>query len=163
MLVWFIVLSSCSASRRASGSVNHQAERAKLEKKLTIKLPDTYDTKLLNCVAGWIGTPYKYGGDTQKGTDCSGLVRSIYREVYDLQIDHSAARQKENAKPLKEKQLKEGDLIFFSINSKKTDHTGIYLWNGYFVHASTRKGVLISNLSEPYYRNSYNGAGTYRP
>jgi probable lipoprotein NlpC len=137
------------------------AERQSLEKKLGVQLPAGYNPQLISTLSKWKGSPYKYGGETTSGVDCSGMVKSVYGEVFGMKLEHNAARQKELSRQINENQLRQGDLVFFRINAKKTDHVGIYLWEGYFMHASTKKGVTINHLSEPYYRKAFDGAGTY--
>ncbi|MCC8144595.1 MAG: NlpC/P60 family protein [Tannerellaceae bacterium] len=99
------------------------------------------------------------GGTTRKGVDCSGLVTNIYREVYGKQLARSSADMlKHNCRKVGRSRLKEGDLVFFQTGGgrKKTpNHVGIYLKNGKFLHASTSKGVMVSNLSEPYYIRTF--------
>ncbi|HRP84618.1 MAG TPA: NlpC/P60 family protein, partial [Saprospiraceae bacterium] len=60
---------------------------------------------------------------------------------------------------IRKNELKEGDLVFFKINGPKVSHVGLYLSDGYFVHATVKKGVMISSLSEPYYEKFYSGSG----
>ena len=158
----FILLISCKSTRLPGKADAISAERKSLEKSLGIPLPAKYDPHLLNYLSGWMKTPYRYGAATTKGTDCSGLVKSVYRDVFGISLERSASGQKEKAKRISQSKLKEGDLVFFSIQSKQTDHVGIYLWDSHFIHASTRSGVIISSLSEPYYKKTYSGAGTYR-
>ena len=106
----------------------------------------------------WLGTKYKYGGTTRKGVDCSGLVMEVYRVVFGVKLPRNSAEQSRFCKEIKKKDLKKGDLVFFSINSSLVNHVGIYLEDGKFIHAS-RKGVVISNLNENYYKKHYQTAG----
>ena len=97
--------------------------------------------------AEWIGTPYRSGGHTQKGTDCSGMTGEIYRKVYHMRLPRSTSEQMKACRKVSRRELKEGDLVFF--------HVGIYLKDGYFVHASTSRGVIVSHLDEAYYRRCW--------
>jgi lipoprotein Spr len=156
-----ITLGACRSTKDTGKDKSSSPDRVKTAQKLGVLLPDTYDKKLANSLADWIGTSYRYGGDSKAGTDCSGMVMAVYAEVYQLKLEHNAERQKVLSRKIREGDQKQGDLVFFSISSKKTDHVGIYLWDGYFVHASSKKGVIVSRLSEPYYRKTFTGAGTY--
>ncbi len=112
-------------------------------------------------VNAWLGTPYKYGGNTRKGTDCSGFVVSVYQAVYGKKLYRSSYQiYDNNCKPIKKKNLEEGDLVFFSSKKgKRIDHVGIYLKNNKFAHATTRRGVIISDMDETYWYNTFVAAG----
>lgn len=121
------------------------------EKKWNIRIPASANIKLLQAVDSWMGTPYRYGGNDRKGTDCSALCMNIYLEVYRREIARSTRDILEQARVVKRNELREGDLVFFKIKSSRVSHVGIYLYDGNFVHASTSRGVMISNLSEAYW------------
>lgn len=110
---------------------------------------------LYNEGAKWLGVPHRSGGLTKKGIDCSGLVSTIYREIYGKHLSRSSADMlKYDCKKVGRSKLQEGDLVFFRTgNGKKKvpNHVGIYLKNGRFIHTSTSKGVIVSSLNEPYY------------
>lgn len=121
------------------------------------------DKKLYNFIIDWYGTPYKYGGNSQDGIDCSGFTNILYKEIYKIQIPRVSKDIAENVKRKYTEDLKEGDLVFFSFGKTGTvNHVGIYLHNNKFVHASTSKGVIISNLTEPYYGDYMVKCGSYK-
>ena len=94
-------------------------------------------------VADWIGTPYRHGGTTRKGTDCSGFTSAVYKKVYRHKLKRSSEEQRtKNCRKVAKRNLKEGDLVFFHNGRKKrkATHVGIYLKDGRFVHASTSRG-----------------------
>ena len=99
-----------------------------------------------------------------RGVDCSGLVIQIYKEVYQMDFKNRRARDiyTETIAIAKE-DLKEGDLVFFKIRSKNIDHIGLYLSDGKFVHASSSKGVMISNLEENYFKKHFFSGGRIKP
>lgn len=101
----------------------------------------------------WVGTPYRGGGDSRRGTDCSGLVAQLYKKVYRTRLSRSTDEQLKESNKISRRNLREGDLVFFSSPSsrKKVAHVGIYLKNGKFIHASTSQGVIVSDLNEKYY------------
>lgn len=107
--------------------------------------------KLYRFVDAWYGTPYKYGGKEKTGVDCSGFATALLRDVYTITLAGSANTLYEGCDNVKEKELQEGDLVFFKINSKKVSHVGVYLQNRHFVHASSSRGVVIDCLDEAYY------------
>lgn len=119
-------------------------------------------SELYKEVESWLGTPYKYGGQSKSGTDCSGLVVEVYKKVYGKKLYRSSYEiYEKNCKHIKKKDLKEGDLVFFitSKKGKRINHVGIYLKDNKFVHSSTKKGVIITDLSEDYYVKHFVGAG----
>jgi hypothetical protein len=110
----------------------------------------------------WLGTKYKYAGNSQSGIDCSGLMKHFYSKFYELELQGGSANIYPLTKPVSKDSLQEGDLIFFKIRGNRISHVGMYLQNGYFVHASVHSGVTISHLSEAYYEKYYYAAGTFR-
>ena len=109
------------------------------------------------CIRDRIGTPYRGGGETKRGTDCSGMTCQIYKKVYHTKLQRSTDGQKKESSKVARRNLREGDLVFFSSRKsrRKVAHVGIYLKDGKFVHASTSQGVIVSSLNEPYYRTHW--------
>lgn len=145
-----IALSSCG-TRRMSYDFRDLAVAA-IRLDMDIEMKDNH--KLYLEAADWIGTPYRYGGTTKKGVDCSGLTSAIYRKVYGKKLSRSSEEQRgRDCKRVLKRNLKEGDLVFFHNGKKKrkASHVGIYLKDGKFVHASTSVGVVVSSLNERYY------------
>lgn len=109
---------------------------------------DIQNGRLYSFINEWMGVPYRFGGMDKQGVDCSGLVFLLQLQVYDQQVQRTCAMQVNNIKRKYEEELKEGDLVFFDFDGKQFSHVGVYLQNGYFVHASTRKGVMIARLHD---------------
>jgi peptidoglycan endopeptidase LytE len=109
------------------------------------------EPKLLVKVAmGFLGAPYRLGGSSVTGVDCSGFVKKIY-QFFNIDLPRTAFEQSHVGMRVSRHELAEGDLLFF--NTRKTfGHVGIYIGNNEFVHASSRKkGVRVDNLNTPYY------------
>lgn len=116
--------------------------------------------KLYEIIEQWYGVPYRRSGMTMKGTDCSGFVLSVYRDVYNIDLLRSSREMVQHILPIEKTELQEGDLIFFKIkNSKMVNHVAIYLKEGYFVHASSSRGVVIDKLEHKYWTRYYYKAG----
>lgn len=111
-------------------------------------------------IDAWLGSPHRLGGMKSSGVDCSGFVSILYREVYGKNLPRTSRDMGERVKRKYERQLKEGDLLFFSFGGKAIDHVGVYLHNSKFVHVSTRRGVIISNLKDSWYYKYFVRAGT---
>lgn len=109
----------------------------------------------------WLGTTYRYGGETRKGVDCSALVMNVYRESLGIKIPRTTAEQRRYAANVPRKELQPGDLIFFSSTKKRNgiSHVGLYIGNDRFIHASSSRGVVVSRLSEKYFVSHYHSSG----
>lgn len=113
-----------------------------------VKRNDIQNGRLYNFIEEWYGAPYRFGGMGKDGVDCSGLVSLLQLQVYDQPVPRTCAMQVNVIKRKYEEELKEGDLVFFDFDGKQFSHVGVYLQNGYFVHTSTRKGVLVARLHD---------------
>jgi cell wall-associated NlpC family hydrolase len=111
----------------------------------------------------WLGTPYVYGGNTKRGTDCSGFVSSVYMEKERKPIPRATKDGFKNGKAIDKSSLIIGDLVFFSKqgNGRKVNHVGIYVGDGNFMHASTSLGVTITSLDDNHWKSLYLGARRY--
>jgi len=114
---------------------------------------------LYHLTYSWLSVPYHYAGNSKKGVDCSGLVKMFYKELYDIALQGGSRHIYPLTKEVPIDALQQGDLVFFKIRGDKISHVGIYLKDGYFVHASTKLGVTVSNLSEPYYNARFYKGG----
>lgn len=119
-----------------------------------IPLDGSENIELLRTVDEWMGAPYRWGGCSESGVDCSCLVKSIYAEVYGLDLNRTVRTLlKESLEPVEPCRLREGDLLFFDMKDRGISHVGIYLKNQAFVHAASSRGVMINRLTQPFYRS----------
>jgi len=106
-----------------------------------------------------IGAPYRYGGATPQGFDCSGLVYYAYHKA-GIQVSRTTDEQYRQSKRVQVSQLQPGDLLFFAISRNKRSHVGIYAGNDRFIHApSSGKLVSYASLDNPYWRARLIGTG----
>lgn len=127
---------------------------------LGLKLEYHEDKDLLETVADWIGTPYRAGGNSQRGTDCSGFVTRVYKEVYGITLSRSSRSMFHDVTRVAKSEMETGDLVFFRRGpGKPIYHVGIYLKNGKFIHSATHGGVIINSLHSPYYKRNFYAAG----
>ena len=104
----------------------------------------------------WKGVRYKIGGTSKKGIDCSGFVFRTFKDEMSLTLPRSTNLQSKLGQRISKSRLKAGDLIFFKTGLlSKSRHVGIYVNNNSFLHASTSRGVMISRLNDPYWKDAY--------
>ncbi|GAA4455509.1 MAG: NlpC/P60 family protein [Chitinophagaceae bacterium] len=156
---------SVATGKKAPGERNFVTS---LNKFLNIKyanmlgvLPQVLTNDLLyDFIDEWYGTRYRLGGTDKRGIDCSAFVQRLYERVFNISLLRTAAEQFHLCQSIWDKEeLREGDLVFFNIHNKRISHVGIYLINDYFVHSCTSSGVMISRLTDAYWRRYYAGAG----
>lgn len=114
--------------------------------------------KIVKEAKSWLGTPYRYGAcEKGEGSDCSGMVLKVYEKAVGMKLPRNSAKQAEFCRELKGKEVKVGDLAFFATGKdpKKISHVGIMINDTEFIHASTKKGVIISDITTPYYERTF--------
>lgn len=121
--------------------------------------PATDPLERLRKVAGpLLGAPYRSGGESMEGFDCSGFVRTVLKAFGQNLNGRSSTEYYKQGVPVDKDRLQTGDLLFFADHHRSIGHVGIYLAEGKFVHASVGKGVIVSALDEKYYRAKYKAA-----
>lgn len=167
-LFLFFILSfllySCKASKsNTSNNATKIKESNEIQSKysqlLKVNPESIKNITLYKLIDEWLGTPYKYGGNTKSGIDCSNFASIIYSNIYKKTISGSSASIFNKCETISTNDLIEGDLLFFKIERNSISHVGIYLMNNKFVHATTQKGVMINDLNENYYKKYFYKAG----
>ncbi|MEM8557153.1 MAG: NlpC/P60 family protein [Bacteroidota bacterium] len=126
------------------------------------------EVRLRTSADRWMGVPYKWGGTSRNGIDCSAFVRAMFQETFSVPLPRSTHTQVRVGMEVPWGEFQTGDLIFFK-TSRRTNHVGIYLRDGQFVHASSSRGVTISPLQGFYERKFWTARrilprfGTPRP
>ena len=162
-----IMFTSCHSGRKGITAVNKVAKsvvvptrKVQSTVKVTSDMSDP-TKKLLTEANGWLGTPYKYGGNSKSGVDCSGMVCMVFDNALSIKLPRNSAQQGEWCAKINKRDLQPGDLLFFSTRSGSSSisHVGMYIGDGNMIHASTSKGVIVSSLSEDYYVKTYHSCG----
>lgn len=119
---------------------------------------DNRAERLLRSAYSYRGTPYRMGANGRGAFDCSSFIKQIMKEQ-GMAMPRTAAEQYRKGTPVEKSQMQKGDLVFFKNTYKRgVSHVGMYIGDGKFIHASSRGGVRVDNLSESYYVNHWAGA-----
>lgn len=145
------------AAREHAQSIAQAKAKAKREGR-TYHLSDKDKKQLLEDAKYFKGGKYVWGGTTPQGFDCSGYVQYLYKK-HNIQLPRTAWAQSKQGTPVSKENLKKGDLLFFLTDKKRgipVTHVGIYLGNGQFIHAaSKKKGIIISPIYHGHYSNKF--------
>lgn len=125
---------------------------------LDIEVEKLTNKKLIEYVHQWWAVPYRIGGNSKEGIDCSAFVQGLTNEAFGLSLPRTSREQADYCKQISKQELKEGDLVFFA-SGRSISHVGMYISNNKFVHASTSMGVVISDLDEAYWSRRFVKAG----
>lgn len=118
--------------------------------------------KAISAARDYLGVPYRYGGMSRKGMDCSGLMVLAYRKA-GMELPRTSSLQSKTGKRLKKSQIRPGDLVFFDSNlNGKINHVGLVTEvkknDVVFIHATTSRGVVEDRISNRYYQQRYKRA-----
>ena len=136
-------------------------EMADLSEKLGIEIKDAKYLNLYREVAVWLGTRYRRGGMSHQAVDCSGFTNLIYNNVFEKKLPRVSTEIARTVPEAVDKNdLLPGDLVFFStLGRKYINHVGVYIGEGNFVHASIKRGVVVSTLLDGYYSKAWRKGG----
>ena len=116
-------------------------------------------SELVSTAMGFLGVPYKRGGTTENGFDCSGFVRSMYQQSVGLLLPRRAEQQAAATENIDKTELQPGDLVFFNTLRRAFSHVGIYVGNGNFIHAPKPGAkVRVESMSVSYWQRRFDGA-----
>lgn len=168
-LVTPIVFSSCKTKKLLTDARNLQSYsklsgsvKERYSEILNVSANEIVNEKLYRFIDEWMGVPYLASGMDKNGVDCSGFTTVLEKSVFNTDVPRIARVMANNVKRKYEGELEEGDLVFFDFNGQQFSHVGVYLKNNKFVHASTSKGVIISDLKDPWYYKYFSRAGTLK-
>ncbi len=163
-LSFSIFISACATRKNPTVNVGYAKPSAAIANKystiMKVNNSSIRNAALYNFIDDWMGSPYRFGGLTKNGIDCSGFTFLLFKEVYKYDLPRTTKMQVDVINTKSISNLQEGDLVFFDYDGRKNSHVGVYLQNGYYVHASTRKGVIIEQLKNSYTFKYFSKAGT---
>jgi len=148
ILAIVVVTSGCSLLQQAP---NDSSQASSLVNSIA---NNTIVQQLEAQYAEWKGVKYAYGGLKKSGVDCSGFVYRTFKDRLNKLLPRSTVKQSEIGRSVEISNLQSGDLVFFKTGFK-VRHVGIYTSGNNFLHASTSKGVMISNLDNPYWKDAF--------
>lgn len=157
-IIMSIAVAGCHSSRKTVVDT-HKPEVEQVETRVEEKTKS--GPEIVKEARKWLGTKYRYGGESSKGVDCSGLVMRVYKDATGIKLPRDSRSQQAFCVAIKRKELAVGDLVFFASKrgGSRVGHVGIYIGDDKFIHASTSRGVIISSLKEDYYVNHYHSSG----
>ena len=117
----------------------------------------TLASKIIKTAKKYIGVPYKWGGTTPKGFDCSGYVQYVFNK-HGIELPRTSREQYYTGYKVSKSNLQPGDLVFFNISGKGVSHVGIYIGDGDYLHSASSKGIVIADLFGNYWSSYYLGA-----
>ncbi|QHB17711.1 NlpC/P60 family protein [Mannheimia pernigra] len=152
VLVGVVVLSACSSS---NGSKTDEQAKRKI-------YPSAYHAELADPIIAisrlsehqheWKGTHYRLGGNSKLGIDCSGFMQVTFRDLFGINLPRTTKEQAKEGQRISKRELRTGDLVFFNTGrGPNGKHVGVYVKNGQFLHASTKGGVIYSDIDSPYW------------
>jgi cell wall-associated NlpC family hydrolase len=115
-------------------------------------------SRMMREISKHMGVPYRLGGESDQGMDCSGYTMVVYEKSLGKKLPRTSAEQSKMGRSVEPADLKFGDLVFFNTTGEPASHVGIYLGDDLFAHASVSLGVTISSLESAYYQKRYEGA-----
>src|SRR5690606_32297637 len=144
----FSCLSAVSQAQTSTGAPSGNAAdpdnvaKEYLSRIRGVAAPATTNTKLYQCSYEWIGTPYRRGGTTKKGVDCSKFAYELYDKVFNTTLGYNSRNIYTQVNPVKKEELKPGDLVFFKIRSRNISHVGVSMGDDKCAHPAAGRGLM---------------------
>lgn len=151
LILSILFLTGCSST---PSYVAHSEKSMPLASPVDLTNQSKVKSRLLSQYRDWKGTPYRYGGTSHKGVDCSAFVQNTFYSQLGYKLPRTTHTQIKAGSTVAKSDLKVGDIVFFKTGFKSL-HNGIYIGKSEFIHASSSKGVTISSLDNQYWQKTY--------
>jgi murein DD-endopeptidase / murein LD-carboxypeptidase len=119
--------------------------------------PGNASGRLRKVAESYLGIRYRFGGQSRTGMDCSGFVRQVFSEAFQINLPHNSASMASLGESVSRSDLQPGDILLFK-NMFFIDHSAIYMGQGWFIHSQSGNGVVYTRLDAPYFSSHYAGA-----
>lgn len=153
-----LLLSGCSTKQSYKAPSSSKSITLKSTKKPIPEYKPSQKNWITNALyeeyKKWYRTPYEYGGFDTSGLDCSSLIQNIYKDAFNIDLPRTTKHQVQEGYLVSRNSVREGDLVFFKTGYKQR-HAGIIIEKDKFIHTSSKRGVSISSLNNPYWRDKY--------
>lgn len=157
--VSLLILSGCGTTRHTASHPKPTPVPVATEPVKPLPDAPALTIRLLDQANSWLGVPYRYGGDTEQGVDCSGLTCRVMEHTAGIKLPRSSAEQQQWCQPIDSAAAVTGDLMFFSSSGSDVSHVGIYVGNRRMIHASASRGVVVDPIDSPYFLRTYHSTG----
>jgi lipoprotein Spr len=158
-------MAGCGSSKKsvktAQSDRTEQVKDYHTSKKHKSDTPAAVADALVSEARTWLGVPYRYGGHTREGADCSGFLMEVFKNALNVDLPRTTKDQRDHCLDVDRDNISVGDIIFFSSNSSsgKIAHVGMYVGDGRMIHASSSRGVVEDNLDLKYYVDHFRSIG----
>lgn len=151
------ILTACSStSLKTPYSSSKQANKIYRTNRASLSDPIMVIANLSEHQQEWKGTRYRLGGTSRNGVDCSGFMLITFRDLFGIDLPRMTVDQAKVGTKIARDEIKTGDLVFFNTGrGPNGKHVGVYVKNGQFLHASTKGGVIYSDIDSPYWSKTY--------
>lgn len=150
------LLTACGSSQDVSAPKKSQVSKIYRANNGNISDPIFVISSLSEHQREWKGTRYKIGGTSRNGVDCSGFMQITFRDLFGIDLPRTTVEQAKEGSRVSKNELQTGDLVFFNTGrGPNGKHVGVYVKDGQFLHASTKGGVIYSDLNSPYWSKTF--------
>ncbi len=156
LLTSALFLTACSSSQDVVKPTKSQTSKIYKANKGSINDPIFVISSLSEHQREWKGTRYRLGGTSRSGVDCSGFMQITFRDLFGIDLPRTTTEQSKEGTRVSKNDLQTGDLVFFKTGrGPNGKHVGVYVKNGQFLHASTKGGVIYSDMNSPYWSKTF--------